>query len=1117
MFRKLRAVAIFATLMAPLSAHSLEIASPIATIGSASTDGSPSASVFELSVQSSVLPTGLTTTTDFSLSLTLRPQAADITKNASVYTIIAASNQFFTLEPDGSYAPWDGAAETLTPFVTNQMLSSTQTLTLLDGTMTEAGDYLYYAAYSIEGETKLHFTPEPAQISVKASTELPNNTTSQAAVTFKSEVETAIVQTLCIACHVEGGFARNSALQFQRTNTASALNNFGALSTYVEKKGSDLLLAKIAGEQGHAGGVQLAKDSEAYAVIQKFVTELSTTSETASYVFSSSDDGASARQASFLTEVILEPRQATLRRATLLLQGRLPTEKERDAVVSDATLRVTLHNLMQGQEFREFAVKATNDRLLIDGSMFGPIDQGPPNFLYYHNLAHEHRNSTYFDQIKSQLDRAAWQTAGELVAYVVENERPYTEVLTADYMMVNPLMNELLEGNAVFSSEDDEQTFKPAKITGYYYNEDVRRLGSERDDQFYEATGSPIANYPHSGILTDIGFLNRYPTTATNRNRARARWVFYYFLDIDIEKSSQRPTDEAALKDQNNPTMNNSNCTVCHAVLDPVAGAFHNWSSMNFYRPNGVDTLDDFYKNPAQGQTLYTNGDQWYRDMREPGLFDLKISERDNTLAKLAELIVEEDGFYSAAPKFWWSAIFGEPMIERPAVESDQGYAAKHAAYSAQQSAVNEFAAILRRNLDAKEMLIEMIMSAWFSSEQVSANPFTQAHSLSYLGGKQLLDPEQLSKKTRALTGVAWRTRLTPQNVIHWPSDNIGVLLGGIDGAGVTERAVELTPMIATLMLTHAAETSCLATIREFELPKADRRLFTFVDEFTSPESSVSEHIVVPSTDREDFKEMAITADLPRGPASFRVDFTNDYCDYQDGRCIEDRNMLVKSLSVTKPSGDVVSVPIRSENIRYMNPGCRQYTNANDGTELLGWWGNCYAEFSIQLTEPGQHTFTAVLSADLPSITGGFAEGELSARSEVPLGEIENSATNQIKKQIEYLYDRLLGKPNETSLDDIDTAYNVYLAGRQSWLRNPQLNFGACDIFADGLILKEYLTPEEFNEVQAPMDEHSEWWKTDWDKIGKYHNKLLQDEYGAKYSWAAVLALILSNFHYLHE
>ena len=265
-----------------------------------------------------------------------------------------ANNQFFKLEPDGSYAPWSGALETLTPFASDQMLASSQTLVLLDGTMAEAGDYLYFAAYSVEGESTLHYTSEPAQISVKASIELPNNTTSQAAVTFESEVETAIVQTLCIACHVEGGFARNSALQFQRTNTASALNNFGALSTYVEKKGSDLLLAKIAGGQGHVGGEQLPKDSEGYASIQKMVTELSATSETASYVFSSSDDGASARQASFLTEVILEPRQATLRRAALLLQGRLPTDAETNSTVSDETLRAILRGLMEGPAFREF-------------------------------------------------------------------------------------------------------------------------------------------------------------------------------------------------------------------------------------------------------------------------------------------------------------------------------------------------------------------------------------------------------------------------------------------------------------------------------------------------------------------------------------------------------------------------------------------------------------------------------------------------------------------------------------------------------------------------------------------------------------------------------------------
>ena len=1092
--------------------------SSIASIASGTTDGSRSESVFHFSVSSAGGADALTTSRALELSVSLAPQASHRGQVASVYTLLYAGDKFFKRAGDGSFSPWDGTLQGLTPFAVEQTLSGNSTFTLLDGTMADAGSYLFFVAYSVEGESRLLFTPQPAQLTIAEAESSPGETSSQAAERFESELEAAVVQAKCVLCHVEGGLARNSALQFQRTNTASSLNNFASLSAYIKEKGAELLLSKVSGGSGHAGGVQLERGSQGFAALEEIAEELSEVDNQTFYSFGGSSGVATARQASFLTEVILEPRQKTLRRATLLLQGRLPTARESEAVVSDATLRDALRNLMQGPEFRDFVVKATNDRLLINGSMFGPIDEGPANFLTLHNFAYENRETPLLNNWKNRLNRAAYRVAGELVAYVVENGRPYTEILTADYTMVNPQLNEMLGGDAVFSSDADERAFKPAKIVGYYQNPSLRALESESNQQIpFEAIGDPVKNYPHAGILTDLGFLNRYPTTATNRNRARARWVFYHFLDIDIEKSSQRPTDEAALKDQNNPTMNNPNCTVCHAILDPVAGAFQNWGIENLYRRNGYEALDGFYKNPSSGGTLYREGDLWYRDMRSPGLFDVKITERDSTLAELAKLIVEEDGFYTAAPKFWWSAIFGEPMIERPAVESDRGYAEKYAAYSAQQSAVDEFAATLRRGLDGKEMLTEMLMSAWFSGEQSASTQFADAHSLSYLGGKQLLDPEQLSKKTRALTGVAWRTRLTPQNFVHWPSENIGVLLGGIDGSSVTERSVELTPLLATLTLTHAAETSCLATIREFELPINDRRLFKFVDESTSPESLLAEPIVVPSTSQTDYRAMTITADLPEGPAAFRVEFTNDYCNYQDGRCIEDRNMYVKSLSITRPSGEVVPVPIRSEGIRYMNSGCRRFTNASDGAEMLAWWGNCYAEFSMQLTESGQHTFTAVLSADLPRITGGFAEGVMSARSEVPLSEIESSATRQIKRQIGHLYDRLLGETNETSLDDIDLAYDVYLASRQKWLENPQTDFRACNIWRDDLILKEYLTPEEFNEVRIPQDEHSEWFRTDWDKIGKYHDRLFQDEYGAKYSWAAVLALILSNFHYLHE
>jgi hypothetical protein len=211
--------------------------SPIATINSASTDGMASNSVFQLSVTASTPSNALSTATELDLTLQLAPQESHRGAIADIYSVIVAGGQFFTLDPDGGYSPWSGALETLTPFATEQTLSTTNNYTLIDGKMTEAGNYLYFASYSFANETRLLFTPDPAQLVIKELTALPDDSDSQAAQTFEADVETAIVQEKCIFCHVEGGFARNSTLQFQRTNAASALNNFGALSTYLKEKG----------------------------------------------------------------------------------------------------------------------------------------------------------------------------------------------------------------------------------------------------------------------------------------------------------------------------------------------------------------------------------------------------------------------------------------------------------------------------------------------------------------------------------------------------------------------------------------------------------------------------------------------------------------------------------------------------------------------------------------------------------------------------------------------------------------------------------------------------------------------------------------------------------------
>ena len=132
--------------------------SPIATINSASTDGMASNSVFQLSVTASTPSNALSTATELVLTLQLAPQESHRGATADIYTVIVAGGQFFTLDPDGGYSPWNGALETLTPFATAQILSTTNNYTLIDGKMTEAQQKAYLKDY----EAKLISADEAA-------------------------------------------------------------------------------------------------------------------------------------------------------------------------------------------------------------------------------------------------------------------------------------------------------------------------------------------------------------------------------------------------------------------------------------------------------------------------------------------------------------------------------------------------------------------------------------------------------------------------------------------------------------------------------------------------------------------------------------------------------------------------------------------------------------------------------------------------------------------------------------------------------------------------------------------------------------------------------------------
>ena len=406
-----------------------------------------------------------------------------------------------------------------------------------------------------------------------------------------------IVQSQCANCHVEGGVSGNTRVVFVTDADADHLaKNFSVFETFVaEEDGADYILNKVQGVS-HGGGIQLAAGSDGFSHMERFLRLLE----------GEAVDAAAVTPANLFDGVRLESWSSTLRRAAIVFAGRNPTAAEyasiRGASVNE--FRAAIRGLMEGPEFHEFLIRGSNDRLLTDRERF--VISSAPNGPFVAYLTERHRLAT-LDGNRLGESPVRWETAVqygarraplELLAHVAENDLPYTDVLLADYIMANPQSAQAYGATADFGDSDDPHDFRPAKIEQYY------RWCEGRADEWTDL-GALVVDpgpcqtvFPHSGVLNAKAFLQRYPTTATNRNRARSRWTYYHFLGVDVERSAARTTDPDALADTDNPTLRNPACTVCHTVLDPVAASYRDYGNEGRYRDSfgGLDALDFTYK-----------------------------------------------------------------------------------------------------------------------------------------------------------------------------------------------------------------------------------------------------------------------------------------------------------------------------------------------------------------------------------------------------------------------------------------------------------------------------------------------------------------------------------------
>ena len=937
------------------------------------------------------------------------------------------------------------------------------------------------------------------------STEEPSLPSPNAAADYyASNVQTQVVEAICLGCHVTNGFASSSDLIF---SPGAENQNLEAIRSYLQLRNDDgeTLLTKVTGGLSHGGGAQLSVESDGYEALAELV----------SLLVAEGDSSGSTSENLFFKEVLLTDAKETLRRAALILAGRLPLESELTLAASgEEGLRLAVLGLMQDEGFHDFLIRSANDRLHTDAFVNG-------SFSEVSDLNGLAGDRYPMGETLWELEGAIWgyrtgiaRAPLELIAYVIENDRPYSEVLTADYTMVNWFTSQVFRSDVEVGSFGDPKIFAPGQNRGsvayddQYFSESVPGFGT----RVLEHSG--FIDYPHAGVLNDLTWLHRYPTTETNRNRARARWTFYHFLGIDIETSAPRTTDPVALADTDNPTLKNPACTVCHDRLDPVAGAYQNYGNEGFYRDKwgGLDSLPDTYKYPEwfdiAEPTLYREGDTWFRDMKPPGIDNaVQPSDRvDDSLSWLAEQMVNDSRFAIAAVKFWWPALMGAKALVPPEVETDADYQARRNAYRAQELQISTLASRFRsNNLNARELLTDMILSPWFRAKAATLGASDRSVELADLGVDRLLTPEELDAKNEAILGYKWD---------KWEDDWLGnvkgfntalhdrfrLYYGGIDSIGIKERNRQLTSLMANVAERQALSLACGVTALDFHDNEtlSDRRLFTMVEASTTPLSEKALSVDVTTGAYPDRGSHDIDLPLSAGTKEFSIRFNNDA--YDEGT-ENDRNLYIDAVEIYRDN-QLVTV-IEGEDFQN-TPGFSQ-TIYGDGTAMGGveyvdldglwtpvaWnlWGTGYVSFHVNAATAGNYRFRIIAWG---SDYGDDIPANMTATVGATDAADQTVGSQAIKAQIQHFHQLMLGETVSRSDPEVEAVYQLLLETWQERKTHTENSHA-------------WSSPSE--ECLFPRDIH----QSDWESgLGLDPEQMI-------YAWTSVMHYYLTHFDYLHE
>ena len=333
-------------------------------------------------------------------------------------------------------------------------------------------------------------------------------------------------------------------------------------------------------------------------------------------------------------------------------------------------------------------------------------------------------NGSWFDYFLAQeqeyeFERAVGEEPLRLMAHVVAQDQPWSNVVTADHSMANELLASIwpMEGYP-----EEETGWHPVQYTD---------------------------NRPAVGVLASNGLWWRYFTTFFNQNRSRAAAISKLLLCEDLLNRPIRfseETDLFAAEDVTGMVLTEPSCQGCHVTLEPLASTLFGFWWMN---DNATSEMETYHPEREVLGAIELGV--------EPNYFGVPIA-----------------GFGDLG-----RAIADDPRFSRCAVES-MAEALWHRSigltdFEHLENTHNRF---IEEDLQVKALIKDLISTDEYRAGTLTAA--ADADTADRVKTARLLDASLIRSISQSLTGLKWEA--DGFDLLDNDEHGFRILAGGVDG-----------------------------------------------------------------------------------------------------------------------------------------------------------------------------------------------------------------------------------------------------------------------------------------------------------------------------------------------